>query len=387
MKKNLRRVTFALAAAVCCFSISACSDSEKDLASEHLLAVWSDYLQVQENMYTSELWALDHAEKFLDTGDWGDLVKARTACIASARYLSELSMSEEDISDEEYAALVKEGVDTSFQSIEFESLSERVNDEHTFVRNRILEMLEGGVFLSKDIEFMKEAIALQKEYITSMCQYECLITNYLLVTLDDKKNTAAYWKMLPEKYPILCKECRQWSDSEMDLEKNADQCLDQVEEATLSQVELLAEMKADLHNMTTILEKGDMEKWMESAFSMKNTPEFLPMPVWYGPETAKYLSFIKEDDGNITYPESGDKLEDVSYGVYLQIPDISSDEIDTYVARIRNIARNVWERNDSDIWDIEMEDYNIRISLEEGTATLLFDGQDVTFVPLWYLEG
>lgn len=145
-------------------------------------------------------------------------------------------------------------------------------------------------------------------------------------------------------------------------------------------------MKADLYNMTTILEKGDMEKWMKSAFFMKNTPEFLPMPDWYEPETAKYLSFIKEDDGNIIYPESGDKLEDVSYGVYLQIPDISSDEIDTYVARLRNIARNVWKSNDSDIWDIEMADYNIRIRLEEGTATLLFDGQDVTFVPLWYLE-
>lgn len=384
MKKRLRRVILILAAAVYGFLLSACSNSEKEQALEHLLEVWSDYLQVQEEMYTSELWALDYAEKFLDTGDWGDLVKARTACIASARFLSELSMSEEDLSDEEYAALAKAGADTAFQSIEFESLSGKVDDQHTFVRSRVLEMLEGGVFLSKDIEFMQEAIALQKEYISYMCQYECLMTNYLLVTLDDEKNAAAYWEMLPEKYPALCKEGLQWNDSETDLEKNANKCLDQVEEATLSQVELLAEMKADLHNMTAILEKGDVEKWMRSVFPMKNTPEFLPMPDWYDPETARYLTFIKEEDGNIAYPESGDQLEDASYGVYLQIPEISSDEIDTYASLVQDIARNVWKQGDSDTWDIEMTDYNIRISLEEGTATLLFDGQDVTFVPVWY---
>lgn len=384
MKKRLRRVILILAVAVYGFLLSACSNPEKEQALDHLLEVWSDYLQVQEDMYTSELWALDYAEKFLDTGDWGDLVKARTACIASARFLSELSMSEEDLSDEEYAVLAKAGADTAFQSMEFESLSGKVDDEHTFVRNRVLEMLEGGVFLSKDIEFMQEAIALQKEYIAYMCQYECLVTNYLLVTLDDEKNAAAYWEKLPEKYPVLCMEGLQWNDSETDLEKNANKCLDQVEETALSQVELLAEMKADLHNMTAILEKGDVEKWMRSAFPMKNTPEFLPMPDWYDPETARYLTFIKEEDGDIVYPESGDQLEDASYGVYLQIPEISVDEVDLYAILIQDIARSIWKQSDADIWNIEMEDYNIRISLEEGAATLLFDGQDVTFVPVWY---
>lgn len=385
MKKRLRRGILILAAAAYGFLLSACSNSEKEAAADHLLEVWSDYLQVQEDMYTSELWALDYAEKFLDTGDWGDLIKARTACIASARFLSELSMSEEDISDDEYAVLAKAGADTAFQSMEFGSLSGKVDDEHTFVRNRVLEMLEGGVFLSKDIEFMQEAIALQKEYIAYMCQYECLVTNYLLVTLDDEKNAAAYWEKLPEKYPVLCKEGLQWNDSETDLEKNANKCLDQVEETALSQVELLAEMKADLHNMTAILEKGDVEKWMRSAFPMKNTPEFLPMPDWYDPETARYLTFIKEEDGDIVYPESGDQLEDASYGVYLQIPEISVDEVDLYAILIQDIARSIWKQSDADIWNIEMEDYNIRISMEEGAATLLFDGQDVTFVPVWYL--
>ena len=50
------------------------------------------------------------------------LAKARTACIASARYLSELSMTEDDLPEEEYLILAEMGIDTGYQSVEFASV-------------------------------------------------------------------------------------------------------------------------------------------------------------------------------------------------------------------------------------------------------------------------
>lgn len=91
-------------------------------AVQHLLTVWSDHLDILEKMYASELWALDYVEAYLESGDWKDLVRARTACIASARYLSELSMTEEDLSEEEYLVLAERGIDTGYQSVEFASV-------------------------------------------------------------------------------------------------------------------------------------------------------------------------------------------------------------------------------------------------------------------------
>ena len=121
------------------FFITGCSDLEgggsdfagvrdneqAEEAREHLMRVWSDYLRVQEELYASELWALDYVETYLDTGDWDDLARARTACIASVQLIAELSMTEEDLSDEEYVVLAENGADTAFLSGEFEAVPYR----------------------------------------------------------------------------------------------------------------------------------------------------------------------------------------------------------------------------------------------------------------------
>lgn len=356
-------------------------------AMEHLLAVWSDYLRVQEEAYASELWALDYIEKYLETGDWDDLGRARTACIASARFLSDLSMTEEDISDEEYTALAETGMDVTFQSAEFEAIPSKIESEHTFVRNRMLESLEGLVFFSEDRELMKEAVSIQREYIASNCEYECIFTNYLLLTSGDEKNASAYWEELPEKYPILCTGRQDWNGSERELEENVGQCLDSIEDTTLRQADLLSAMGADLYRMEKAVENKDVKEWIESAAIMDNIPELLPMPDWYEPETAKYLSFITEEDGTVSYPESGDELKDASYGVYMQIPDISAGEIQAYIQAAEGFSQNAWKNEGVDEWNIEMTDYSVQISLEDGTADVLFDGEDVTFVPVWYMEA
>ncbi len=361
------------------FFMGGCSPDKSDAAadaSDHLRKVWSDYLRVQENMYASELWAMDYAEKFLETRDWADLMKARTAAIASARYLSELSMAEEDLSEEEYVELGKAGVDVSFQSMEIESLAGEVKEAHDFVRYSLLETLEGGVFLQANAESARESIDIQKEYIGYLCQGQCLTANYLLLVLGDEKAASAYWEDMPEKYPTLCAKRDGWNDSEKSLGENMEQSLDAIEEITLRQADLISILGAELHN------KKQPE---ESAFQMIHTPEFLPEPEWYDPEKAGYLSFVQEEDGGIAYPESGDRLEEDAYGVYVQISDVSAEEVADYVASVQRMARNV-QKDGEDAWEITMRGYNIQIRAEEGTAVLIFDGQDVTFAPLWYLE-
>lgn len=356
-------------------------------AMEHLLTVWSDYLRVQEEMYASELWALDYVEKYLESGDWNDLNKARTACIASARFLSDLSMAEEDITDEEYTALAKTGMDVTYQSAEFEAVPSKVESEHTFVRNRMLESLEGLVFFSRDRDLMQEAVSIQKEYIAYYCECECIFTNYLLLMSGDEETASVYWEALPEKYPVLSTGIQNWNNSDTALEIHANQCLDNIEDTTLRQADLLSASGAELYKMTKAVENQDIGEWIEAAFIMENTPELLPMPEWYEPETARYLSFITEEDGTVTYPESGDELGDASYGVYMQIPDISAAEIHAYAAAVQQFAQDVWKSEGVDEWNIKMADYSVQISLEDGTATVLFHGEDVTFAPVWYMAA
>lgn len=366
-------------------SESGRNDGQAQEAREHLMTVWSDYLQVQEELYASELWALDYIETYLDTGDWNDLGKARTACIVSLQFIAELSMSEEDLSDEEYVVLAKNGVDTAYLSGEFEAVPSGIEEEQAFMRNRMLESLEAGVFIASDMEFLRETVSLHKEYIAYLCQCECITTNYLLLTLGDENGADDYWEALPGDYQTLCEGAEDWNDSETDLEKNMNLCLDEIEKITLGQADLLSAMEADLYKMRETAENQDVEKWRESAFRIENIPQLLPMPAWYRPDTAKYLSFIAKEDGEVSYPESGEELKDDSYGVYVQIEGISAEEIGSYVEVIRPLTQGVQKEEGTDTWFIMMEGYNIKIREEEGTVTLLFDGEDVTFAPGWYV--
>ncbi len=385
-----RRCLPLFAAGVVLLSVQGCSaKGEEDgsvLAGDHLLTVWSDYLRVQEEMYASEFWAMDYVKKYLETGSWDDLSKARTACIASARLLSDLSMEEEDLTDEEYAVLAEAGMDVSFQSEQLGTIENDLGEAHTFVRNRMLESLEEDIFFSSDVERLKKEIELEKEYCFYLLESECNALNYLLLMVEDNERARDFWEALPDQYPTLASGCLKWSDSESELEKQEEQCLDHMQEILLDKADLEAAMSADLYELEQIMERGGSVDWDEMSFAMSNTPAFLPAPEWYASETARYLSFTEDEEGNVVYPESGDHLTDDFYGVYVEIEGVSESEIDIYLESFNHIMQGVKKTEGKDEWVIMMPDYSVQIHLQDGTATLSFYGRDVTFAPAWYLE-
>lgn len=354
--------------------------------AEHLLTVWSDYIGVLDKMYASELWALDYVETYLESGSWTDLTKARTACIASARYLTELSMTEEDLSEEEYLTLAKAGVDTGYQKLAFSSLADTLEDEHMSIRNGMLQDLESSVFFENSIDILKKEVKVQRETISCMCRYDCYETNYLLLTLGDDSVSQEYWSSMQENYPVLSTECSDWLDTEEELKAAADQSLDEYEDTILMQSNLIALLRADLVEMVQIIKNNDTKALMESAYIMSDLPELLPLPSWYDPETTGYLSVILSEDGSVTYPESGDDLMDANYGMYIQIEDVSEEDVDAYVQFAGNYAEYTWKEEDSASWYIMMTDYHVKIDWEDNTVTMLFNGEDITFAPEWYID-
>ncbi len=354
--------------------------------AEHLLVVWSDYIGVLDKMYASELWALDYVETYLESGSWTDLTKARTACIASARYLKELSMTEEDLSEEEYLTLANAGIDTGYQKQAFSSLADILENAHMSIRNQLLESLECDVFYEGSIGILKEEVRTQKETISCMCRYDCYETNYLLLSLGDDTVSKEFWSSMQEKYPTLSTECDDWLDTEEELKAAADKSLDEYEDTILMQSDLISMLNADLYEMEQIIANNDLDELKKSAYIMSDLPELLPLPIWYSPESTGYLSVILEENGSVSYPESGDNLADANYGMYIQAEGVSEEDIDEYVELAGNYAEYTWKEEDSAAWYIMMPDYNVKIEWEDSTATILFNGEDITFAPAWYIQ-
>lgn len=360
-------------------------DSDVEQAVQHLLTVWSDHLDVLENTYASELWALDYVEVYLESGDWKDLVKARTACIASARYLSELSMTEEDLSEEEYLILAEKGIDTGYQSAEFASVPVFVEEAHNIIRNQLLVGLEGDIYLENSIRALKERVSAERESISVLCQYICVETNYLLLTLGDDARSEPYWSAMKENYPALASGQAQWCADEKDLEAAADACMDQYEDIVSRQADFVSGAEAELFHMTQIVENEDLEALVASAHTMEHVPDLLPYPEWYDPHTTGYLSVVIGEDGSVAYPESGDSLGDGQYGVYMQAEGVTEEDIAKYIYTAKNYAFDVWSSEDGEAWYIRMPEYTVKMDCEGDTATIFFNGEDVTFAPVWYL--
>ena len=48
---------------------------------------------------------------------------------------------------------------------------------------------------------------------------------------------------------------------------------------------------------------------------------------------------------------------------------------------------DAWEGEEQeDVWYIRMPDYQVEISMEGDTATMIFHKEDITFAPTCYLE-
>lgn len=359
------------------------TESGTEQAVQHLLEVWSDYLQTLDQMYASQLWAMDYVDAYLESGSWEDLGKARTACITSAGSLEELAMTEEDLTEEEYLTLAEAGIDTEYQSLAFSGLPDELDDAHLVIRERLLESLESDVFYKDAVEMLEEEVSVQRKKIACMEDYACAMTNYLLLTVQDYTDEKSYWNTVQKEYPALTADGPEWKKTEAEVLEAGDSSLDAYEEISLEHAELLSRMEANLYETKQKGQSGE-EALEEAAFLIQDTPDFLPAPEWYDSAQAGYASFRKGKDGSLIYPESGDELEGDGFGVYMQMEGISREETVAYMAAAEQYADTVKE--EEDVWQIIMPGYEVQVEWEDQVVTVIFYREDVTFAPEWYLS-
>ena len=386
MKRMLKILSLFMITMFITLQMAGCGPGEKDAAVEHMLTVWYDYLSVLDKMYASELWALDYTDAYLDTGDWQELARARTACIASARYLKELSMTKENLSEEEYQILADAKIDIGYQKEELLSLSDDLEEAHTLVREVFLDGLEGDVYDKDLVKFLQEEMAVHRECISLMRRYTCNETNYLLVTLGNGAEGKKEWTVLQEKYPVLFSECGEWLQTEAEIKLRGDTCLVKYEDTLFSQADLISMRQAHLYRWEQIIQANDLKAVIDAANPMSHLPALLPLPIWYEPADAKYLSFINGGGGSVTYPKSGDDLANEKYSVYLQVENVTAEDIKSYAGLAEHYACRIWKDQERDIWYMEMPGYNVSMECKGDTVTIIFDGEDITFAPGWYID-
>lgn len=353
--------------------------------SEHLLSVWSDYLRVIDDMYTSELWALDYVDTYLKSKDWRDLRKARCACMVSARHLGGLSMAENDLDSEEYLQLAEQGVDTSFQSMEFSALANTLENDQRTIKTRFVGNLEGNIVFDSTNDILKQESSLKREMISYMMQYTCTMTNYLLVSLGDEAVAEEYWASMKEKYPVLANGASAWLDDKKSLEDATKACLDRYQKMAYKYSDLLSSANADYYLLEKIIKEKDIKSLIASANHMTNVPKLLPLPVWFTLSEVEYECCQIEEDGKIVSPQSGEEISMDQYGIMAGYEGVELKTVEEYISSIESYVDDVRKEPEENIWIITMPGYLVKIEWRGQKVSFYFDGEDMTLVPLWYM--
>ncbi len=358
--------------------------ADVDDAVTQMTKQWFDCLEVMEQLHHAEKWTFTYVKAFLDSGDWKDLMKARTACITAAKKTDSMKVPQYTVTDEQEQTLEEAGIDTGYLNYERESISIDISNTCTIIGDYCLNSLESDIFYKKDIEIMAEKIKFQEEYTNLLSRDICLMTNYMLLSLGDDKRASALWEQAIEDYPVIFNGHLEWMDSEDELKKADNEVLDELESLLSKEGDIQTVYEEGQSVKEGLMEETDMDVLEKEALKLENIPSILPKPSWFESTGSEFVCFSDGGEGQLLYPETGDELQDEPLKVSVKISGVSKEDITGYMEEIAPIVSDSYKSEDSDDWFIEMPDYTVSISLRDGSVIVIFDGADQTFVPRWY---
>lgn len=364
-------------------------DTEESLAAKkHMLVMWSDLLAARERLYQTQLWVYNSIDAFLVSHDWNDLSKARTACIAAIQSLDEQvndAAALADLTDDEYKVLHSAGIDITYQSTELKRCVEEIQTAGNLMRESCLESLESfAPFSKEELSIIDSRIDLAKQELDCYAEYDCLMTNYLLLSLDLPEDADAFWNEMPEKYPNVCLGRFEWIRKSADIEKHAQNCLDRLEQQEADLSRILSAEAAAYERMASIVNSQNYDLLKEDICDVYNSPVFLPTPKWYDPSEISPFPLDKAGE-SVFIPEIGSAFEGQTGGVILSVDSITKEDVLSYLESLTAHSISWRESENKGAWYITPDDYRVYIKTNGKGATVVFDNQDITFAPAWYL--
>lgn len=376
MKKILAIVFMLtlLLSTACAQTISSGEEASSTLTvEEKLVQQWEAGLSAANDLYGKMFWALDYVDAWTDRQTWERLVTARNACILIAGYLEDYVFPELTLTDDEIGALAEQG----FEAAVLQDYSLPQSDQlqmYSYFRTHIFCEVDTESIYAYALENTRELAQWMRNMLLCESEHLRMTTNYLYLPLvETAEEGALLWSELQTKYPLLFPQETAWESDQKQLEAmNAELALafDQLVEEELA---VSLSSAARLENALMDLEDGVIS---EMIF-IEGTPAFLPVPVWYDPEKAKYLSYCYEEGKDVLFPACGDSLTAENVSVLFRQEGVSLAELEAYLQEAEPFARTV-QKEDQE-WILLMDGYALHAQWENDAVEMTFMGEGLTF--------
>lgn len=294
---------------------------EKQILLEHL----TRYLDAEEAILGHARWALDYAQAYARDNSWESLQKARAAAAAAKQAVEYVSLPEYTLTKAQSDALTAAGVEVD--ALHSEYLGQAMSRTQKATMLGTLEaMLQQDVFLTASVSMFGPWIETNRNLLGDTCEYLCLMTNYLLLQLED----TGLWEQLPRKYPLIAEGQSQWSDDPGGLMESSTEVLDRYESRFVEVEEYLGVADYTLLLVQEAVQTGELENLSRMIHQTDGVPAYIPLPYWM-PESPRY-SYVVTDPrtGDVKLVESGQALEEKIAACYIPCPGISREDAESY---------------------------------------------------------
>lgn len=357
-------------------------------AKKRMMEIMSEYLDVMDEMYETQEWTYGYLEEFLENEDWEALVRARIACaegIGNYEELEERASSLEDLTEEEYDILFERGIDVGYQSMVLADCKELAADELRMLRQEFQTDLESQlVFAKKKRVEIRDLLGITKAKNMMLARSDCLMINYMLLTLKDTDLAQAFWEEMPTRYPTLCRNRMDWIDEEAEVLSQSQEDGDKMEELAEALYRLLSSRQAERDEAQELLEDKGGTALFRSYEALQDSPAFLPIPDWYRASRADF--FYTREDGDAAHETVSGKtgteeLNEKEYRAGFCMDGVSAGQVEEYLEKAALFAKEISGNTEDGAWRIGMEDYHVDITLTDDQVTFRFEGEDITFAP------
>ena len=290
---------------------------------------WARLLAYDETIYQAETWALAYAQRYLSSGAWEDLLRARLAASSAYTVLLSTEVPATALPKEQYALWMAQGKDVTHIPLEF---AQRAQDhsEHVSAMAYLMEALQHYVFWQPHQETLAHWVSLQQSVLAAECATICHATNYLVLTAPGELRTAEQ-AAFADACPTVFAGYDLWYDTEDALNKAASAAIDDLETQYNRRYDILGEGEIYSTLLLSLIGEGHFAAIHQNAVAISGLPPLLAEPSWTDPEIEYCWA---DEEGGLWCAMPGTDLDGLPVTTRLTWKGIARSAFDDYVKEL-----------------------------------------------------
>lgn len=338
-------------------------------AKQELLNHWITLFDSMETLYSQMHLVFDYTEAFTTDNTWDSLLKARNTCSTIKTNLEKIPIPKFTITKEQYGLLETNGI--KVDSVEYEYLDFTTEVNLQLDKLTTLEaLLHNDIFFSSNVSVLDDWITTNRNLLTDTSEYFCLLTNYLLLQLEE----TAFWEQIPEKYPYMSMGYTTWTEDFVSLTQNSTLILDRYENRFVELEKILGTANYTLLLVEEALETGNLDHLIHEMHTISNVTAYLPEPEWFSDKTIYYYLITDAETQEKRMIQTKAEFSQTPSGCLITTPNIPKEEVEAYGNCLKE-----WGLEPTIQWNEETQTYEIFTIIGECQILATWTSEETTF--------